>query len=194
MKERSWTVRVCFCKINASSSSLGKHPTPVWKNQLMDANRAVMELTAKCPEDVEKGGGRSSVNVCFRWLWWHFFRLNDSVSQYKWLQTVYNCSLNSIRSPKIIRGKLSIFFLAFLTSPTQPGYQVFRASKWLCSPAQITHLSRCGCGLVFVCTQIQTYQVLQEHLAPSTCTAASGLTVNQCKPMGVRGSHSYSSF
>lgn len=33
--------------------------------------------------------------------------------------------------------------------------------------------------------QIQTYQVLQEHLAPSTSTAALG-PVNQCKSMGAR--------
>lgn len=57
--------------------------------------------------------------------------------------------------------------------------QVFRASKWLRSSVHITQLSRCGCGLSAQ-PQIQTYQAPQEHLAPSTSTAASGL-VNQCK-------------
>lgn len=42
--------------------------------------------------------------------------------------------------------------------------------------AHITHLSRCGCGLpLCVSSQIQTYQVLQEHLANLLSIAASGL-------------------
>ncbi|TNN58926.1 hypothetical protein EYF80_030839 [Liparis tanakae] len=102
------------CYVNNISS-------PAWKNQLVDANRTVTELTAKCPGDVEKRG------------------------------------------------------------PIPARISRSGASKWLCSPVQV--------GLRLGLCQIQTYQVLQEHLAPSTSTAASGLG-DQRKPAEDRGAPS----
>ena len=69
MEVNSRTLTLCRCNVNASSSSVGKHPTPVWKNQLVDANGPVMELTAKTPrgrgETWRGGGGRQYVTAIF---------------------------------------------------------------------------------------------------------------------------------
>lgn len=120
-------------------------------------------------------GGTSSVCVCLRWL-------------LRWL-THCDCLFFSENHQKEI-----IFNLPSSQVRSRPGYQVSERAHG--SAHQLTSLTCPGVAAAWPLSaqaQIQTYQVLQEHLAPSTSTAASGLG-NQRKPMEDRRGNPISCF